>query len=194
MDIMRTMWHISGRMGNQMFQFAYLYAQVKRGLIPDVYIQDESFFKEYSEEIKKLYGDNIGFTDYVSIHVRRKDYVGNDFYIDLFANGYYERAMSLFPGEKFIVFSDDIEWCKQQEIFKGCAFSEGNDEIEDLNMMASCKSNIIANSSYSWWAAYLNPNPVKTVIAPKDWYTLSSPNDGEQSIYSTRLLDSWIKI
>lgn len=188
------MWHISGRMGNQMFQTAYIINQVKKGLIPDIYIQSEEFFKESADYIKELYGDNIGFIDYVSIHVRRGDYVGNDFYVDLFSNGYYERAMALFPNEKFIVFSDDIEWCKQQEIFKGCAFSEGNGEVEDLNMMASCKSNIIANSSYSWWAAYLNPNPAKTVIAPKEWYTLSSPNDGEQSIFSTQLLDSWTKI
>jgi hypothetical protein len=188
------MWNISGRLGNQMFQFAYIYAQMRKGLIPDVYVQDEKYFKEFAGEIKRLYGDNIGFTDYVSIHVRRKDYVNNSFYVDLFANGYYERAMALFPNNTFIVFSDDIEWCKEQEIFKGCAFSDGNDEIEDLNMMASCKSNIIANSSFSWWAAYLNINPLKKVVAPKDWYTLSAPNDGEQPISSTGLPDKWIKI
>lgn len=191
---MKTMWHISGRLGNQMFQFAYIYAQMRKGLIPDVYIQDGQYFKEYAAEIKRLYGDNIGFTPYVGIHVRRGDYVGNDFYVDLFANGYYERAMALFPEEEFIVFSDDIDWCKQQEIFKGCAFSEGNDEIEDMNMLASCKHVIIANSSFSWWAAYLNINPLKKIIAPKDWYTLSSPTDGQKPIPSTVLPDSWIKI
>lgn len=188
------MWHLSGRLGNQMFQFAYIVNQMRRGFIPDTYVQSEQFFRESAPIIKELYGDNIGTIDYVSVHVRRTDYVGNDFYVDLFTNKYYERAMALFPNEKFIVFSDDIEWCKKQTLFKDCEFSEEKDEVEDLNKMASCKSNIIANSSYSWWAAYLNPNPTKRVIASKDWYTLSSPNDGEQSIYSTRLPDSWEQI
>lgn len=191
---MRTMWNISGRLGNQMFQTAYIINQVRLGIIPDIYVQSEGFFKESADYIKHLYGENIGYTNYVSIHVRRGDYVNNEFYVDLFKNGYYERAMYLFPEEKFIVFSDDIEWCKQQEIFKDCAFSEGNDEIEDLNMMASCKHNIIANSSYSWWAAYLNPNPAKEVVAPKEWYTLTSPVDGYQKIPSTKLPDNWIQI
>lgn len=174
-----------------MFQFAYIANRMKKGLIPDVYVQDEQFFEDSKEYIKELYGSDIGYSNYVSIHVRRGDYVGNKFYVDLFGNGYYERAMALFPDDQFIVFSDDIEWCKQQEIFKGCAFSEGNDEITDMNMMASCKHNIIANSSYSWWAAYLNPNLGKRVIAPKDWYTLTSPIDGHISVPSTKLLAEW---
>lgn len=187
------MWLISGRLGNQMFQFAYIYAQVRRGLIPNVYLQDKKFFEEYGSEIRKLYGDGIASLEMVSIHVRRKDYVDNDFYVDLFKNGYYKRAMELFPDEQFIVFSDDIEWCKKQEIFKRCTFSYG-DEIADMNLMASCKHNIIANSSYSWWAAYLNPNPNKKVVAPKDWYTLAAPNDDEEKIIYTKLPDSWIKV
>ncbi len=192
---MRTMWHISGRLGNQMFQFAHIYAQARKGLLPDFYLQDEKFFDGYQDEIKALYGNGIGYKPgYVSIHVRRGDYVNNSYYVDLFQNGYYKRAKDFFPHKKFLVFSDDIEWCKQQEIFKDCEFSEGLGEIEDMNLMASCESNIIANSSYSWWAAYLNPNPDKTVIAPRDWYTLTSPNDGHEKIPSTNLPETWIKL
>lgn len=187
-------WRIFGRLGNSMFQGAYLYTLVRKGLIPDIYLQSEEFFKEYAEDIKRLYGTDIGFFGKVSIHVRRGDYVNNDFYVDLFANGYYERAMALFPGEQFIVFSDEIEWCQKQDIFKDCAFSVGNDEISDMNLMASCSGNIIANSSFSWWAAYLNPNPAKKVVAPKNWYTLTSPNDGHVPIPSTKLPDSWIQV
>lgn len=191
---MRTMWHISGRLGNQMFQFAYIYAQVRRGLLPDVYIQDEKYFKEFSDEIRTLYEQSYGSEiplPYVSIHVRRGDYVGNKFYIDLFSNAYYERAMQQFPDAKFMVFSDDIEWCKKQEIFANCKFSEGFNEIEDLNRMSSCRGHIIANSSYSWWAAWLSG---KKTIAPKEWYTLSSPSDGNMKVPSTKLLESWIQI
>ena len=185
-------WKLFGRLGNTMFQGAYLYAQAKRGLIQDIYVQSEEFFKEYSEEIRQLYGQDIKPIDMVAIHVRRSDYVNNPYYVDLFANGYYERAMAEFSNGDFLVFSDDIAWCKQQEIFQGCEFSEA-DEITDLNLMAGCEGIIMANSSFSWWAAYLGDQG-KKVIAPKEWYTLAAPNDNEESIASTRLPDSWIRL
>lgn len=173
---------LSGRLGNQMFQYAYLHSQARKGEIPDVYVQSEEFFEEHKEEIKNLYSQGIGHLDQVAIHVRRGDYVNNPFYVDLSENDYYERAMALFPNEDFLVFSDDIEWCKKQPIFEDCEFSEG-DEITDLNRMASCKGIIMANSSFSWWAAYLSK---AKVIAPKEWY-----RDG---VERTKLLNSWIRI
>lgn len=151
-----------------MFQFAYLYTEAFEERIPDYYLQDEKYFNPI---IKHLYSDGITKTDRVSIHVRRGDYVNNSFYVDLMTTDYYKQAMEQFPNEKFIVFSDDIEWCKTKEIFRGCEFSEGKTELEDMNLMAGCKHNIIANSSFSWWGAYLNPNPNKLVIYPKRWYT-----------------------
>ena len=160
-----------------MFQYACLYAQAKAGYIPDTYVQSEDHFGEYSEEIKALYGGGIGSLDQVAIHVRRGKnpihasepaYSDNPFYVDLSKTDYYERAMEMFPNEKFLVFSDDIEWCKQQDLFKDWAFSEGNDEVTDMNLMASCKGVIMANSSYSWWAAYLSKGKV---VAPKKWYS-----------------------
>jgi len=188
---MVPIWRLSGRLGNQMFQVAYLFSQQKKGLIPDIYVQDEKFFEDVKDEIRALYSGGITNIDQVSIHVRRGDYVGNPFYVDIVNNGYYEKAMLEFPDADFLVFSDDIEWCKKQPMFEGCEFSEGLSEIEDLNLMASCKGHIIANSSYSWWAAYISGN--KTV-APKEWYTLSAPNDGEELIPSTNCPDSWIRI
>lgn len=179
---MIPLWKLSGRLGNQLFQFAYLHAQARKGNIPDVYVQSEEYFKEYADEIKLLYGQDIEPISQVAIHVRRGDYVNNPFYVDLMTTGYYERAMALFPNESFLVFSDDIEWCKEQEIFKGCEFIHGT-EIEDLNMMAGCKGIIMANSSFSWWAAYLSKGKV---IAPKEWYA-----DGAER---TKKLDSWIQI
>lgn len=162
---------LSGRLGNQMFQLAYIYAKARAGDIPDIYVQDEKYFKRYEAEIKAMYSEDIGYVPQTAIHVRRGDYVNNPFYVDLFESGYYERAMAKFPNAEFLVFSDDIEWCKKQKIFKDCSFANGEDEVEDLNIMASCTNQIIANSSYSWWAAYLNPAPSKMVIAPKEWFT-----------------------
>ena len=144
-----------GRLGNTMFQMAYIYAQMKRGVIPDIYVQDPQYFDEYRNDIRQLFGQGIGKLDMVAIHVRRGDYVKNPFYVDLMETDYYQKAMDMFQGEDFIVFSDDIEWCKQQSIFKDCEFVQG-DEIEDMNKMASCKGIIMANSSYSFWCAYLS--------------------------------------
>lgn len=174
---------IFGRLGNQMFQGAYIYAQMKRGRIPDIYVQNPVYFDDYREDIRLLYGDKIGHIDKVAIHVRRGDYVKNPFYVDLTKTDYYQKAMAMFPNEHFMVFSDDIEWCKQQEMFKGCSFSEGHDEIQDLNIMASCKGIIIANSSFSWWAAYLSN---AKVIAPIAWYA-----DG---VERTKCPSSWIRL
>jgi hypothetical protein len=68
------------------------------------------------------------------------------------------------------VFSDDINWCKQNLSFPKMQFVEGQDNIEDLWFMSLCSNNIIANSSFSWWGAWLNNNPEKKVIAPKNWF------------------------
>lgn len=174
-----------GRLGNRMFQMAYIHAQVRDKRIPDIYVQSEDYFKKYAHEIRVMFGRDIGKLDMVAIHVRRGDYVNNSFYVDLTHTGYYPRAMEMFPGETFLVFSDDIEWCKQQPMFRDCEFSEGNDEVTDMNLMASCTGHIIANSSFSWWGAYLSPHSRK-IVAPKDWYS-----DG---INRTTCPKKWIRI
>lgn len=179
-------WKISGRLGNQMFQLAYLHAQVWDGFIPDIYLQDPWNFEHHRDEIVRLFGGGIsGKTDMVAIHVRRGDYVDNRFYVDLNRSFYYERAMEMFPNASFLVFSDDIEWCKKQPIFAKCNFSEGRGPVEDMNLMASCVGHIIANSSFSWWGAYISPYSRK-VIAPKEWYS-----DG---IERTICPKTWLKI
>lgn len=177
----------TGRLGNRMFQIAYLYARVKDGTIPDWYLQDPGYFKGYEEDIKQMFGKGIGYLSQVGIHIRRGDYIGNPFYVDLTQTDYYERAMALFPSEKFLVFSDDQEWCKEK--FKDNpdvqVMDKGN-EVEDLNLLASCKDIIIANSSFSFWAAYLNPNPSKRIIAPLQWHP-----DGVQR---TKIPETWERI
>lgn len=157
-----------GGLGNRLFQLAYIYAEAKKGNIPDIYLQDEKYFAPYQDDLRVIFGEGVESIDMVSIHVRRGDYVNNPFYVDLMETDYYKKAMAKFPGEKFLVFSDDIEWCKEQAIFSDCTFSEGNDELSDFKFMAGCKAHIIANSSYSWWAAFIGGN--KT-ICPKDWYS-----------------------
>lgn len=189
---------IFGRLGNRLFQGAYLYAQIRRGTIPDWYLQDPKYFAGYEEEIKKLFGEGIGYLDQVGVHVRRganpanpdePKYSENPFYVDLVSTGYYELAMAVFPNEKFVIFSDDPVWCKEKwKDNPDVQVMEKGDEVEDFNILASCKSQIIANSSFSWWAAFLNPNPAKIVIAPEvdKWY--------QDKKERTVCPDSWIRI
>ena len=182
----RKLW---GGLGNQLFRHAYIYSQARKGLIPDVYVQDFEYFKDVKEEIRKMYQEGIGERkDRIAIHVRRTDYVNNSFYVDLIKTDYYQKAMAEFQGEKFMIFSDDIEWCKKQEIFNGIEFSEGKSEVEDMNEMASCKGFIGANSSFSIWSAFLNINEDKKIIMPKQYYV-----DGiERTKYPTD--EGWVII
>lgn len=177
---------IFGRLGNNLFQGAFIYSKMLDGEIPDIYVQDPVYFDHHRDEIRKLYGQDITPIKCVGIHVRRGDYINNSFYIDLMETDYYEKAMREFPSALFLVFSDDIGWCKEQKIFDGCAFAQNGDEISDFNLMAGCAGLIIANSSYSWWAAYLS-NCGK-VVAPsvENWYT-----DG---VERTKCLPEWIRI
>ena len=180
---------IFGRTGNRMFQMAFVYAWCKKNRplfngMPDFYLQDPKYFEGYEQEIKQLYGSNIPKkTDMVAIHVRKGDYMGNPFYVDLMETPYYRDAMALFPGESFVVYSDDIEWCKQQKIFQGCEFSDKL-YLDAMNEMASCKAIIIANSTFSWWAAYISPYASK-IVAPKAWYS--------DKIERTICPDNWIR-
>lgn len=167
--------HITGRLGNKMFQFAALYSFTKdQGL--DYFVQDEKWFKKYENEIRAMFSVGIGFIPYVSIHVRRGDYLNkpqSDFHYNLSESDYYDKAIALFPGKQFIVCSDDIEWCKNKwKDDDRFTFSDNKDEIVDFNLLASCESHIIANSSFSWWSAWLCPNPNKKVVAPsvEHWY------------------------
>lgn len=176
---------VFGRLGNSLFQYAYIYANMRRGKIPDVYVQNPAYFHEYREELKKLFQitewDNQ--TEDVAVHVRRGDYVNNPFYVDLHKDGYYKRAMALFPDKKFTIFTDDVDWCMKQEEFKNCAV-DLSDEINALEHMASHKYIIIANSSFSWWGAYLSN--AEKIVAPVKWYT-----DGQER---TKCPSDWIRV
>jgi hypothetical protein len=126
-----------------------------------------------------------------SIHVRRGDYLHpncHGHHPILPIDTYYNKAIEMFPDEKFIIFSDDIEWCKQNFNIADAIFVSEKDYVE-LYMMSLCKNNIIANSTFSWWGAYLNENPDKKVGAPDQWFGLKSPNN-----YKDIVPDSWIKI
>jgi hypothetical protein len=195
---MKPLHEIAGRLGNQMFQFAFIYAQMRRGIIPDVWVQSPKYFAEFADEIQKMFGEGITPDSRVSIHVRRTDYLQDKAFANLCTSDYYERAAAMFPQDRFLVFSDDPAWCEQKwghdprfEFVPRVMSTEWRPEsvaadVIDLNRMAGCKSNIIANSSFSWWAAFLNPNPAKVVVYPKMWHA-----DGVQRI---EFPPSWVAL
>lgn len=199
-----------GRLSNRMFQMAAFLSWCWDNDV-HFFVQDEKYFKRYEDRIRQLYGDGIDQRNkgYVGIHVRRAKnpvnpdepaYSDNPFYANLthhlhedMSDNYYVKAMDYFKkfdsNLKFKIFSDDIEWCARQKIFKDCYFRFDTSEIEDMNNMASCEHNIIANSSFSWWAAWLNPNPNKIVVVPKQWFA-----DAENDKQFIGLPKEWVRL
>lgn len=109
----------------------------------------------------------------VGVHIRRGDYVQLQEYHPVVGTEYYTRAMDLFKGSQFMLFSDDIEWCK--EAFPGDEYCYMDMRLEsrigryvDIFLMSMCRANIIANSTFSWWGVYLNPRG--RVVAPVHWF------------------------
>jgi len=120
----------------------------------------------------------------VSLHVRRSDYVKmNNVYGDCSIT-YYQKSVEViknkFNNAVFYIFSDDIEWVKQNlKILSDCIYvsSVTMKDYEELILMSKCKHNIIANSTFSWWGAWLNQNNDKIVIAPKYWFKNKTSNE-----------------
>lgn len=188
---------LSGRLGNEMFRDAYIYSQMREGNVSDVYLQDPKYFEKYAEEIKTRYSEGIGMLPYTAIHLRvglnpldpkEPKYSENPFYTNLSHTGYYIKALEHFPHGKFIVFSDDIDFAKVYFEGDRFAFDDSENDLQAFNKMASCDSLIIANSSYSWWAAYCCPHENKKIICPSEtaWYA-----DG---IVRTKVPSDWTQI
>jgi glycosyltransferase involved in cell wall biosynthesis len=107
----------------------------------------------------------------VSLHVRHGDYVNLQEFHPIQTIDYYNQALEYIKSyENIFVFSDDIEWCKKNLRYKNLIFVENQTDVFDLMAMSLCTHNIIANSTFSWWGAWLNENPNKIVIAPKAWF------------------------
>lgn len=143
------------------------------------YFQSEKYFKHIENDLRQEFTfKNIiqELNDkYVSIHVRRGDYLDLKDHHPLCSIDYYKQAMSYFPNSKFLVFSNDLDWCKANLVGENIFYSEGYSAEEDLQRMSLCEHQIIANSSFSWWASWLNKNTEKVVVAPKHWFGPAKP-------------------
>jgi len=166
------------------------------GYFPDEgFLRNEFMFKRELDEKNENVLKDIQGSNSVSIHVRKTDYIempGYFFQADWM--NYYGMAVNHVARSvkerplKFFVFSDDVEWCRKNLMIEA-TFVENNQKEgwKDMLLMSNCKHNVIANSSFSWWSAWLNKNPGKIVVTPKRWYL-----DGTDSGLIT--LKEWIKI
>ena len=147
------------------------------------------FVKSHNNLIKKY--NNIFNEKTTSIHVRRGDYLK-------FPNIHLEQKIEYFnksidllkdKTEIFVIFSDDISWCKKNLNIKNSIYIENEKDYNELYLMSICNNNIITNSSFSWWGAWLNKNKDKIVIAPKNWF-----GNGVKYKSDDIIPKKWIKI
>lgn len=172
---------------------------LKNDIYLDGYFQSEEYFKtirnilldelvlnsELSPSALKFNEQIINSKNSVSLHVRRGDYVADRKINSIHGTcnlDYYNNAISLITEKiespTFYIFSDDIEWVKENLSVNNAIFVSNREikDYEELILMSKCKHNIIANSSFSWWGAWLNQNPNKIIIAPKQW-TIKETSD-----------------
>ncbi|MCC6323941.1 alpha-1,2-fucosyltransferase [Candidatus Nomurabacteria bacterium] len=195
------------------FLLKYLLPVIKKinwngNIYLDGYFQSEKYFKKYSDIIREDFTlkeiptktedliKEIKNCNSVCMHIRRGDYVGNKLHQvqDIY---YYKKAIMELEKkvkiDNIYIFSDDIIWCKENIKFNYKITFVNKEElnitdVEELCIMTNCKYFIIANSSFSWWGAWLAPNKEKIVICPEKWYS-------NESIDTSDLIpESWIRI
>jgi hypothetical protein len=177
------------------------------------HFQNEKYFESVTKTIRKDFtfprlpegalknlGNAIIKSNSVSIHVRRGDYLlkKNMEVHGILPITYYNDAMNQIlkkiKDPLFFIFSDDIEWAKKHlMIHNNSTFIEpipNKPDYIDMQLMSLCKHNIIANSSFSWWGAWLNNNSEKIVIAPTKWFQIPEMNELHKNIVPS----SWLKI
>lgn len=192
--------------------FDKCFLNLPNGSCIEGYWQNEKYFKDIENiirveflvvskpcDLNASFLDKIKSSNSVSLHVRRGDYVhskeasavhgvcGLNYYIK--AVNYIKEHIT---NPHFFVFSDDIPWAKGNLTLTGNQVDyidhNGNLDHEDLRLMYNCKHNIIANSSFSWWGAWLNNNPAKIIIAPSKWFNDPARNSNDI------VPENWVKI
>ena len=195
------------------FHYSKAIEKVSQNCFLAGYWQNEKYFKPIEPLIRQDFtfkrpldqknadlANRIRMANSVSLHIRRGDYVNNSLVHNVYSLcslEYYQNAICYIeqkinnPG--FFIFSDDIEWAKTNLKLSSrtCEFVSGNTGKQshvDMQLMSICRHNIIANSSFSWWGAWLNANAEKIVLVPEKWF-----NDPSLDVHDL-IPESWIKI
>ena len=172
-------------------------------VIIDGFFQSEKYFKNNKKEILKFFNFGDVCDTYVknkynyqnlkttSIHVRRGDYLKYPNHHPPQSIEYYNNSIDVLKNDTdlFLIFSDDIIWCKENIKLNNAIYIENEKDYNELYLMTLCDNNIISNSSFSWWGAWLNKKPNKTVIGPKIWFG-NAINEKTNDI----IPEDWIKL
>ena len=156
------------------------------------YFQSEKYFKHIEEDIRKLFAPKSHdlrsyesikhfLNNPIALHIRRGDFLINSVHHHNLSMKYYEEALKEFDeSRQVVIFSDDTDWCKEQPLFDDDRFlvCESAGPYADLCIMSKCSDFIIANSTFSWWGAWLSDNEDKLVIYPDKWF---GPNNIDKS-------------
>jgi len=193
------------------FSFDSKVLRLGRNVYLKGYFQSEKYFLPAKEIIRKEFrfkddvinnvnefANKINNEQSVGVHIRRGDMRNDNItseYHGVLPLDHYQKCIDIIrskvPGPVFYFFSDDIKWVKENLQIPQSVYISDNitkNHIEDLYLMSRCRYNIIANSSFSWWGAWLNDNPEKIVIAPKKWFN-KGPKDTQDLIP-----EGWIKV
>lgn len=175
----------------------------------DGYWQHEEYFEDVRESIYKVFSfpavtdcrnkkivERIRAVNSVSLHIRRGDYANHPLFRGICDLNYYEQAIGYLEEnvqpQLYCIFSNDIQWCERHlsDLLMGkdvvyVDWNKGAQSFVDMQLMSLCKHNIIANSSFSWWGAWLNRHPRKVVVSPKKWMNVELDDP---------IPSSWIKL
>lgn len=174
------------------YWMAYKYFEACRERIQEIYS-----FPQLTTEVNKKYAQILGKNNSVTIHVRRGDYVKLGVFANICTREYYRKAIDIVRRQidqpEFFVFSNDQGWCVEnlKDAFSDAPVhfvdnNRGNESYRDMQLMSMARCNIMANSSFSWWGAFLNAREDQIVVAPSRWM-----NDRDCSnLYG----EKWIKV
>jgi len=197
--------YINKRYQERSFVFDLSFYQTPKYADVSGYFQSEMYFSNCRDEIisefkfsekflipsSKKVSEIRNSGTLCSLHIRRGDYLKLPDYHTNLDQSFYKAAINTIleadRNVKFLVFSDDLEWCKNNLQNENFIFSNGENQFEDMCMMSLCDYHIIANSSFSWWGSYLSDS--KLTIAPKKWFGPRGPQD-----WSTIYRKDWITL
>ena len=166
------------------------------------FFQTEKYFKHiedqvredfsFKDEIRKTCEDIIKqFDNPISLHVRRGDFIHNSSRHPVLHSNYYKKALEMFDDDRqVIIFTNDVEWCKKHELFSSDRFAvaEGGDQFYDMCLMTMCSDFITANSSFSWWGAWL-ANRGK-VVCPSGWFGPDLKDNNTEDLFC----EGWVVV
>ena len=183
------------------FPFEYVkVGDIKEDVLIDGFFQSEKNFSHNRQNILDMFVFDFDLASKydvlknkrtTSVHVRRGDYVNHPNHHPTQSLEYYLKGIDMLKDETdlYVIFSDEINWCKDNLKLDNAVYIENEKDYIELYLMSLCDNNIISNSSFSWWGAWLNENPRKKVIGPLKWFgSAIQHNTGDI------LPEDWIKI